>query len=249
MPTESAATPALDDAGHLTDAVSCTECDYNLRGLSPNATCPECGHPIDESIRFWQSQSLLTAAQRRWLTQTKRGVDMLLFWPLAMALAWVLFIVASPRHDDLATVLIGALIYVYAGGAVWFAATPRLDNTPSVRRIVAGWVPRVTVIVATLDGMHDVLFGWRLWPEFVSWLIVLVLMIAVPLHLHAIAEFLNRKILQLAFVGCVVGVVGLWLLDVVRGNSLVTPDVFFVLPVIWIATARLSYLIAIRLRR
>ena len=65
----------LDAQGRLTSRVICRECGYNLRGLDPAGHCPECGEPIETSLRSdhlneaptWWLKRLSVAALCLWL--------------------------------------------------------------------------------------------------------------------------------------------------------------------------------------
>lgn len=56
-------------AATLIDDVPCAKCDYNLRGLTAVGRCPECGEPIDSSIR----RNRLLFANPKWLATIARG--------------------------------------------------------------------------------------------------------------------------------------------------------------------------------
>ena len=59
----------------------CFFCGYNLRSLGLTAICPECGHPVQESIRHgW-----LGYADPAWLGKLRTGITI----PLWMILAAV----------------------------------------------------------------------------------------------------------------------------------------------------------------
>ncbi|MCZ6655482.1 MAG: hypothetical protein O7D91_20940 [Planctomycetota bacterium] len=49
-PAASLPTAALDGAGRVAGDVPCRRCGYNLRGLSPDGRCPECGTAVGRSI-------------------------------------------------------------------------------------------------------------------------------------------------------------------------------------------------------
>ena len=51
----------------------CIRCGYNLRELSPDGRCPECGTPIHRSIHG----DLLSAADPAWLTRVSRGFTLI----------------------------------------------------------------------------------------------------------------------------------------------------------------------------
>ena len=51
-PYRAASQIRLDDNGRiLEDDLACVACSYNLRGLSPDGACPECGTTVERSTR------------------------------------------------------------------------------------------------------------------------------------------------------------------------------------------------------
>jgi hypothetical protein len=60
----------LDDAGRLCVSAMCRACHYNLRGLLPDSTCPECGHRVAPSLEA----DLLSFADHDWLVTLARGL-------------------------------------------------------------------------------------------------------------------------------------------------------------------------------
>jgi len=65
VPTDSP--PPVDLA---TDDVPCRNCGFNLRGLSEDGRCPECGAPIWNSVQ----EDLLVYSSKSYLTSLYRGV-------------------------------------------------------------------------------------------------------------------------------------------------------------------------------
>jgi len=71
--------------------LGCARCGYNLRGLSHNATCPECGVPVKHSLHGpW-----LRYADRRWAKQTLRGLQWVMVSRAAIAIGLFLAIGAG----------------------------------------------------------------------------------------------------------------------------------------------------------
>jgi hypothetical protein len=67
--TSSRAEHLLDPQGVVTVSVPCRHCTYDLRGLSFDGKCPECGTPIESSLGPW----LIHFAPLDWLIFLVRG--------------------------------------------------------------------------------------------------------------------------------------------------------------------------------
>lgn len=73
----------LDGEGRLAEDIPCRKCAYNLRGLSPEGRCPECGTAVGLSTLG----DLLRFADPDWLRTVARGITILLWMILVMLLA------------------------------------------------------------------------------------------------------------------------------------------------------------------
>lgn len=72
--------------GRLAADVPCIRCKYNLRSLAPAGHCPECGAPIDASIR----SGLLRYADPEWVARLASGATWLLA-SVVIPVAWIWF--------------------------------------------------------------------------------------------------------------------------------------------------------------
>ncbi|MCK6477505.1 MAG: serine/threonine protein kinase, partial [Phycisphaerales bacterium] len=73
------ATPQLDG---VAEHVPCADCGYDLRGVSREGVCPECGLSIEASL----DPARLVFADRDWLTRVRRGMFEVLLAPIAVLL-------------------------------------------------------------------------------------------------------------------------------------------------------------------
>lgn len=71
-----------DPEGRIDQDLSCIACDYNLRGLPPDGTCPECGRQVQDSLSAYR----LCFADPAWLRRIARGLGWLI-WSMAASAA------------------------------------------------------------------------------------------------------------------------------------------------------------------
>lgn len=70
---------AVDAQGNLAEDIPCRRCGYNLRGLAPAGTCPECGTPVGRSL----IGDLLRYCDPQWVTHVSAGTGALFFAVIA----------------------------------------------------------------------------------------------------------------------------------------------------------------------
>ncbi len=84
-PIEGTPVPAVGIAGDfITEDLACKHCGHNLRTLSTDAVCPECGTPIDYTLRGYYLKHSASA----WLRRVARG-------PLLLIIATGLIVLAA----------------------------------------------------------------------------------------------------------------------------------------------------------
>ncbi|USO00209.1 MAG: hypothetical protein H6810_05985 [Phycisphaeraceae bacterium] len=133
--------------------VQCVGCGYNLLGLSADGVCPECGTPLEESLRGY----LLVHRSGGHVARLKRGVSFivagLLFWVavqiigIVVALITVIVVVRSPNTQPPALleslVTTGSVIDLAVSAVILFGwwlftardpADPVRDRDANVRR-------------------------------------------------------------------------------------------------------------------
>lgn len=136
--------------------MTCGTCGYNLRGLSPDGRCPECGHPIEES----RYDPRLAAADPRWLRAIRTGVTMLLVSELASTttklLGRTITFADSYYYALLVLWFIGGTLYSLGSWIVAWRdrACPPMFDPRRLRRVVrvCAAVEWTAMLVMTLDS-------------------------------------------------------------------------------------------------
>lgn len=71
----------LDGENRIDDDCPCRYCRYNLRGISAESQCPECGKPI----RLSRNPEVLRWAPKRWLRRLRLGIVLIVLSGLSAA--------------------------------------------------------------------------------------------------------------------------------------------------------------------
>lgn len=128
----------------LLDHVLCSECAYDLFGLSADGRCPECGAPIAQSLALRESDRATLLRMRSGVLALEVGhctiiASTLLFplFPLGVGMFILLQVAAAtelaPRHIPSASrwrfapvALVGTALMLYGASAICAVASPDL---------------------------------------------------------------------------------------------------------------------------
>lgn len=186
----------VDATGILIDDVPCFVCGYNLRAASRQATCPECGRPVVDSLKH----SDMSLADATWLRALAAGTIRLVVAMIAVVPAF-LFEFMMPLGSIFwglpPVVMPGALVILSVG--CWRLTRPEPD-----RLVIPGNRTRLAVrglgVAMGLLGLLSIvmlLAGWLLSIDQLFYTAVLPLLGAMPLAL-ALLPCLNVYLRRLA---------------------------------------------------
>jgi len=183
----------------LTHALPCVSCGYDLRGLAIEGSCPECGTPIERSLRG----DLLRFSDPRWVTAVAHGMGWLIFAVVLTILLGVVFESLSATREAVLLITTHEAALSFAGEIIidavamigyWLVTTPdpRDGNQPARQRVrlcarwcqVAGIVGGLTASGITMTAVDDRI---GMGVSFVANLVGLVGMFALLIYLRGIA--------------------------------------------------------------
>lgn len=166
--------------------IACRKCGYNLRGLSIDARCPECGIAVAVST----SGDLLRYCDPQWVSLLARGAGLMLKGIAVIFLgtigAIILGAALGPKGPIIALVaIVGGDLMIVAGS--WLLTTPDPSGVGEDQYGTARKVIRVTLLIGVGDTLID----------------LVTTSIAVPLDISRVFKVIGG-------VAAVVGVVGLY---------------------------------------
>lgn len=134
----------------LAEDLYCGRCSYNLRGLAPDARCPECGTAVALSLQG----NWLHLADPIWLRRLRLGAALKL-WGLLVGVfvgvaAGAMTALAAPARVFIAA---GALGGLFGLAAIFLITSPeptigRAEDSITLRKVV-----RICAVVAFLGGL------------------------------------------------------------------------------------------------
>ncbi len=131
-----------DERGTLIADVACRKCSYNLRGLTENTRCPECGVPVGLSLRG----DLLRFAEPDWVHRVARGLTIIL-WMIPVGLVVGVLaglVVQGSRTFPMLAGLATGLVSFYGA---WLMTEPDPSRVGEDALITARKVVRVSLII------------------------------------------------------------------------------------------------------
>jgi hypothetical protein len=142
--------------------VPCLRCGYNLRGLTADGQCPECGHLVHVSVLAWEEDRRgrpgLDASDPRWIRELSEGATLSLFvFALMLVLAfgpWWMYEWRSIQRRW--TLGIACTMWVLSWVAAWKLTTRERPRPMTAQR--AQWTLRISAT------------GWLLMPFIFGWM-------------------------------------------------------------------------------
>lgn len=124
METPPLAQIAVDSAGTLLTDITCRQCGYNLRGLSGEGKCSECGTPVAMSIRA----DYLRFANPAWIEKVSLGVRILVWMILINIVVSIAAALLMPVWGPLVLMVVGFLVSVVSYYGSWLLAEPEVSK-------------------------------------------------------------------------------------------------------------------------
>lgn len=131
---------ALDEQGLIEQDIDCRKCAYNLRGLSPETRCPECGTSVGWSIHG----DFLRYSDPVWVKQLAKGAWWLIISAFVFIFAKVVGgVIDSLLGNDIVSNFMGILQSMIGLVGIWKITMPDpgkpVQSSPwNVRRLTRG---------------------------------------------------------------------------------------------------------------
>ena len=132
-------TPIAQDVSPLAIDVPCSRCSYNLRGLTADMNCPECGTPVSRSsMGNW-----LRFADPDWVGKLRKGMSLKLYNILAGLLMGIVVVIATFAfgNPQIAAILVAIFGGLLGAWSVFLITTPEpavgaAEDSVTLRKIL-----------------------------------------------------------------------------------------------------------------
>lgn len=201
--------------GCLAEDRRCFSCGYNLRGLLPGGTCPECNTPVVESLKGVE----LDEAPLPWLRGVARGFRCLKFAILILLITPIsvmMFMAFGGQAQETAGILLGCTVMLTLplGGLlalVGFVQATRVE--PRVAALGESWtarrISRVMLVAAIglsiASGFIGPVFGYGAIGDFVASILRPIFAIVSVVALLTFTEYIVKLLERTADVGTLRG--------------------------------------------
>lgn len=200
---------ALDDAGRLSSEITCHSCGYNLRGLSPDGVCPECGTAIRQSLLG----DFLYFSDPVWLRRIVRGMDILHiglagFFAVACGM---LVLLARDNVQLSAAAGTSCAILAFPLIGLWRATLPESSDRADAIRFSWRFFVRLAILInaswllGALFLPQDTRLINRQDAVSISIALILVLFAGYLFYLRSLARRTYDRELSASFTGVIIG--------------------------------------------
>jgi hypothetical protein len=141
--------------------LACVGCEYNLRLQPVGGVCPECGRPVQATLKFPH----LARSAPRWLTSLVDSVSVLLVaFGFVLACSWF-----DRGRDELLPIVLGTTAWAMAWFAVWLLTRPEPGARKRKGRLRA-WLLRILTTIPYVA----VFAGPMIFRSFDIWVAMLI---------------------------------------------------------------------------
>lgn len=151
------AEPAASPAGVVTADLPCRKCSYNLRGLSLEGRCPECGAAVGLSVQG----DLLRYSDPTWVRKLQRGAKFIVYGVVVIVLGVIAGVILGmsggigSRSQVLLTGLVGLLGYGLIVVGSWLLTEPDPSGIGEDQYGTSRKIIRIALAVGVLNMFLD----------------------------------------------------------------------------------------------
>lgn len=187
-------------SGPIEQDVACRKCSYNLRGLTADGRCPECGTAVGYSLQG----DLLRFCDPNWVETLRRGAVMFI-WGIVLIFVGILGAIALAVSTESSSALVFGRVVVVLGYILstigwWLLTQPDPSGLGEDRYGTARKIIRVSLIVGVAQSVLSViLLTVRMEDSLIMLLSIAILAaeIVMAIGLFAQCYYLERIALRI----------------------------------------------------